>query len=245
MSDNQDFDNLATWANARTVTVEGTKVPEFLQGYLTCDVTNLDPGEVKPTVLCNLKGRVVANGWTYRDRDTPDELVRIVVHQSLADRVVEFLKPYAQFSRCKLSIENDPVMIRENLPEGDIAQTWSLVPSQPVPDKAAMADVSTEVERALVETSHPWLSSECSELFLPQMLGLHEVGAIDFQKGCYLGQEVVARAQFRGSVKRKLIKSNWQGSAPVIGQKIDATGVTVMVAHDPESSESGVLLSVN
>jgi hypothetical protein len=57
------------------------------------------------------------------------------------------------------------------------------------------------------------------------MLGLLDLGAIDFDKGCYLGQEVVARAQHRGKVKRTLQRLQWTGStAPEIGGDISKAG---------------------
>jgi tRNA-modifying protein YgfZ len=56
--------------------------------------------------------------------------------------------------------------------------------------------------------------SRTANEFLPQMLDLDRVGAISFSKGCYLGQEIVARAQHRGQVKRRLRRLAWRGSAP-------------------------------
>ena len=54
-------------------------------------------------------------------------------------------------------------------------------------------------------------------MFLPQVLGMHEAGAVDFDKGCYLGQEIVARAQFRGAVKRGIDIFEWYGQVPAAG----------------------------
>lgn len=53
----------------------------------------------------------------------------------------------------------------------------------------------------------PTVYSETSEHFVAQMLGLEELGAIDFKKGCYIGQEVIARAHYRGGVKRHLARA--------------------------------------
>jgi tRNA-modifying protein YgfZ len=54
----------------------------------------------------------------------------------------------------------------------------------------------------------PVIYPETSEHFVAQMLGLEELGAIDFQKGCYIGQEVIARAHYRGAVKRHLHRAS-------------------------------------
>ncbi len=48
-----------------------------------------------------------------------------------------------------------------------------------------------------------WLGAETSEKFIPQMLGYDQIGAVSFSKGCYPGQEIVARARYLGKVKRK------------------------------------------
>ncbi|MDE2090477.1 MAG: folate-binding protein YgfZ [Gammaproteobacteria bacterium] len=52
----------------------------------------------------------------------------------------------------------------------------------------------------------PVIYPETSEHFVAQMLGLEELGAIDFKKGCYIGQEVIARAHYRGGVKRHMLR---------------------------------------
>ncbi|MGH8370448.1 MAG: YgfZ/GcvT domain-containing protein, partial [Gammaproteobacteria bacterium] len=51
----------------------------------------------------------------------------------------------------------------------------------------------------------PTIYPETSEHFVAQMIGLEELGAIDFKKGCYIGQEIIARAHFRGAVKRHML----------------------------------------
>ena len=50
----------------------------------------------------------------------------------------------------------------------------------------------------------PWINTECTEKFLPQSLNLDELGGLSHQKGCYPGQEIIARVYHRGQVKRRL-----------------------------------------
>lgn len=67
-----------------------------------------------------------------------------------------------------------------------------------------------------------------TETFLPQMLNYHLNGAISFKKGCYTGQEIVARTHYRGQVKRQLLRATLTGPAPLPGSDIaDASGKTV------------------
>jgi tRNA-modifying protein YgfZ len=61
----------------------------------------------------------------------------------------------------------------------------------------------------------PVIYPETSEHFVAQMLGLEELGAIDFKKGCYIGQEVIARAHYRGAVKRHLHRACCRANQPI------------------------------
>ena len=71
---------------------------------------------------------------------------------------------------------------------------------------------------------------------------MHDVGAIDFDKGCYLGQEIVARAQFRGAVKRGIDQFAWQGERPAAGDSREDPEFgkgTVISTAGVEASERG------
>ena len=80
---------------------------------------------------------------------------------------------------------------------------------------------------ACVEAGFVVVSKPVAQAFLPQMIGLTDVGAVSFSKGCYLGQEVVARAQHRGEVKRKLRRYRFDGRAPVTGDDVMQDGAKV------------------
>jgi folate-binding protein YgfZ len=64
------------------------------------------------------------------------------------------------------------------------------------------------------------------EAFVPQMLNYESVGGVNFKKGCYPGQEVVARSQFRGTLKRRAFLAHSQAEL--------AAGQEVFQAADPE-----------
>jgi hypothetical protein len=67
-----------------------------------------------------------------------------------------------------------------------------------------------------------------AESFLPQMLGLTALGGVAFDKGCYLGQEIVARTEHRGELKRRLVRARWRGAdAPPAGTVVAAGGRTM------------------
>jgi tRNA-modifying protein YgfZ len=59
----------------------------------------------------------------------------------------------------------------------------------------------------------PRITAATVEQFVPQMINLERVGGVDFQKGCYPGQEVVARSQYRGTLKRRMHLFSTDGPA--------------------------------
>ncbi|MDZ7683822.1 MAG: hypothetical protein U5O39_01085 [Gammaproteobacteria bacterium] len=61
-----------------------------------------------------------------------------------------------------------------------------------------------------------------TESFIPQMFDYHRTGAVDFDKGCYLGQEIVARMQHRGKVNRKLFRGH--GAELAAGDTLNVDG---------------------
>jgi folate-binding protein YgfZ len=64
-----------------------------------------------------------------------------------------------------------------------------------------------------IKAGIPWVTAATQELFVPQMADLPRIGAVSFTKGCYPGQEIVARAQYRGEVKRRLFRGHVQAAA--------------------------------
>jgi len=190
---------------------QGSDVLSFLQGYLTVDTDNLPAGTSRLAALTNLQGRVVADGWC----TTPAaDVLEWTVHGSLADPVAGFLHRYLAFSRTSVEVRADDHLVVGVL-EPDMRPNVRTLDDE--------ADLSTLLDSHAAVSAARWqagcvdarialVSQPTSEAFLPQMLGLVEAGAVDFDKGCYLGQEVVARAQHRGEVKRGLVRL--QGPVP-------------------------------
>jgi folate-binding protein YgfZ len=69
----------------------------------------------------------------------------------------------------------------------------------------------------------PWVTSATQDQFLPQMIGLDSIGGVSFDKGCYTGQEIVARTHYLGEVKRKLRLGHVSGGVRA-GDKLFAAG---------------------
>ncbi len=210
----------------------GSDAETFLQGYLTIDTSRIQDAEPVFAALTSLKGRVVASGWCIRPAAG---VLDWVVHASLSERIAGFMRPYLAFSRTSLApLADDHLVVGRIPPDGPPCVAVITSP----------ADLSRLLAGHAVTTAPAWqaacvaarlalVSGPVSEAFLPQMLGLVEAGAVDFGKGCYLGQEVVARAQHRGAVKRQLIRL--QGDPGDV-----APG---MPLKDPDDHEAGMLIS--
>jgi tRNA-modifying protein YgfZ len=92
-----------------------------------------------------------------------------------------------------------------------------------------------------IVTGMPLVTGPTQDQFVPQMTNLELIGGISFQKGCYTGQEVIARAQYRGKVKRRMYLAHIAGAAAQAGDRVvgaddnePAGGVVVNAAPSPE-----------
>ena len=221
-------------ATLTELTLAGPDAAKFLQGYLTCDADTLAEGVGTPMAYCNIKGRVLANGWA---RGRPDR-VGLIVHATAVEALSEHLSKYLVFARSQLG-SPAPQALLPSEHDGDGIELrpfgWRLVP-------AAAADAPADLDRLCIDAGFAVVSAPVSERFLPQMLGLTDIGAVHFDKGCYLGQEVVARAQYRGEVKRRIRRYRYRGERPAAGSATSPSGVVVHVAED--DGDGGLALVV-
>jgi folate-binding protein YgfZ len=88
-----------------------------------------------------------------------------------------------------------------------------------------------------LETGLPLIDVQTSDQYLPQMLNLLELGAINFDKGCYVGQEIIARLHYRGNVKRRLYVATCETLSPVVA------GDEVLAASGGMKRASGKVLA--
>ena len=209
---NTSAGELTLWGEAQIVQVQGDAALDFLQGYLTCNTDRLSADELTPMAMCNVKGRTIVSGWAY----LCDAQVQLIVHKTLAETTVEFLTPFARFHRCQLEVnQNKSVYITTDASSSfAVFDQYLTILSHQATDADQSTASLTEFELSLVRHNFVFLRTESSARHLPQALGLAAIGALDFDKGCYLGQEIVARAEFRGALKRGLSQFSWAPSAP-------------------------------
>ncbi|MDJ0941548.1 MAG: hypothetical protein QNJ00_17425 [Woeseiaceae bacterium] len=178
-----------------TIVVSGDDAREFLQGQLTQDVARLDENATNPPLLsawCNPKGRVIA---LLRLSKTGSGYA-LALPAELADAVVKRLTMFR--FRSKVDFE-----------------TRLATPAELGFDGASEDFLLTSLRDGIADIRGPQ-----SEEFTPHMLNLDLLDAVSLDKGCYTGQEIVARTHYRGATKRRMLR--FTSSAPVsAGDKVE------------------------
>ena len=207
---------------------QGADAAAFLQGYLTADMDALRSDLALPLACCNLKGRVVASGWACGQ---PHD-VRLLATASAAAALADHLRKYLLLSKSKLTAAAARVRFSPTPSAGAVELPptgWHATLDAPADEAHA------EFARACVASGFVAVAAPVLAAFLPQMVGLTDVGAVSFSKGCYLGQEVVARAQHRGRVKQTLRSYRHAGAPPPVGAAVvageDKIGTVVAVGR--------------
>ena len=234
----------------------GSDVLSFLQGYFTCDTDRISDQALHPAAICNLQGRVTAFGWVLALEQSQ---LLWIVPQSVVAKIQVMLKPYLAFSKTRMEIlADDHLLLASICPDGAGNITANVQLELITSDTALQqrwqtqgAGQRSEIDFALIRARVPWLTAAVTDRFLPQMLNLVEIGAISFDKGCYLGQEVVARAQHRGKVKRQL--TPLQHTEPVaanpgtelINSQRRSIGMVIQSAADSTHAMSLCVLQTN
>jgi folate-binding protein YgfZ len=252
----------------------GSDALTFQQGYLTCDMTALEETRAQWGAYCNIKGRVIADVTVVLTVGHPT----LVVHGSLRDPVIASLHKYLAFSRSRFDaadsapillglIEpNDPALPSEPLTalpfRGGLAVAMPGSPQRVMlllPPAEAQSTWLEYEARGETGDANAWdlcdvragiahVTRSTSESFLPQMLDYDQLGAVSFTKGCYLGQEIVARTQHRGQPKRHLHRLRWSGTPmPAAGEALlgaDDRSAGTLVNAAADGAASGDALAV-
>jgi tRNA-modifying protein YgfZ len=104
-----------------------------------------------------------------------------------------------------------------------------------------LGDDSTEWNHLEVMSAIPRIVLATQEQFVPQMINFESVAGVDFKKGCYPGQEIVARSQYRGAIKRRLQLA--QINKDSLGSVLTAPGLELFHSNDPSQPAGMVVLS--
>ena len=101
-----------------------------------------------------------------------------------------------------------------------------------------------------IQAGIPWLFKATSEEFVPQMINLDKLNAISFEKGCYTGQEIVARTHYLGKNKRAMYQASCAADADIMlgcsiseaGDENNLLGTVVLLSKQETSNQLLVVL---
>lgn len=237
------------------VRIQGADAAAFLHGQLTQGIVGLSSDRAAPVAYCTPQGRLLANGVIWR---TGDDRFVWMVSQDVAEGLIKRLRMFVLRAKVTLDLDatlrawgvwgidavaatlhGTPAWTRVAIAGADwivapMAQAerpaaWRVADTAPdvLPDASSAAGEDAWAALRLA-SGWPWIWAASQDMFLPASLDMDLNGTIDFAKGCYPGQEVIARSHYRGTVKRRLACGAvpWETGAPALppGSDLYAAG---------------------
>lgn len=229
--------------------IDGPDAATFLQGQATCDTRLVSPARGALGALCNLQGRMIASFFVVA---APDGL-RLVMPRDRVAPVLQHLKKYAVFSKVMLRDAGDERLLTGLFGAGAEAAAAALAGNVPAATHdagttealtllrlrgkhrfLAISAAPLAIDAAASDLAH-WTQSAIAagellvdganaDKFLPQGLNYDVIDGVSFKKGCYTGQEVVARMHFKGKMKERLYHGSTDGDAPAAGTPVYRAG---------------------
>jgi tRNA-modifying protein YgfZ len=212
------------------IRAHGADAASFLHSQLTADFVQLDQTQARLAGYCSAKGRLLASFVAWKTQ--PDELL-LACSADVLPATLKRLSMFVLRAKCKLSDATAELALYGLAGDAATRWLGDAAPAQPwqqrslgaahvvrLPDAQGLARYlwaapAAEAAPALpslslaswlwldVHSGVPLITGATAEQFVPQMVNLELVGGVNFQKGCYPGQEVVARSQYRGTLKRR------------------------------------------
>lgn len=221
---------LANLSHLGLIKVVGEQGRSFIHGQVTTDISSLATDQWRWGAHCDPKGKMLASFRTFAIQDAlfmlmPKDAIEVDLPQ---------LQKYAVFSKATLSnasaewtllgVAGEQASQFVNKHFGDIQQELTLIENGAIlkdaerfilvltPDTAAALVAQSELSvfdasawQALeIAAGYPNLAASHASQYVPQMCNLQAVNGISFNKGCYMGQETIARMKYRGGNKRAL-----------------------------------------
>ncbi|AAV81660.1 folate-binding protein [Idiomarina loihiensis] len=230
------------------LSVSGEDADSFLQGQLTCDLRKLDQDNCLYGAHCDQTGKAFSIFWLYRE----DDAVFLIMHRSAIEGSLAQLKKFGVFSKVTIEDVSDDWSIAgvfgskaasvaaefdgRVMQVGTSPDQYLLLSQQPI-----STDYPQPYWDALeIERVRPQLTSENIQAFVPQMMNLQVWDGISFDKGCYIGQETIARMKYLGKQKRALFRLSGKVTAQVtagtqlekaIGENWRRAGTVIMAVN--------------
>lgn len=245
---------LARLDHLGTLELSGPDSRSFLQGQVTCDVETLDAGRTLPGAYCNPQGRMVCDFRLWQ-RATDQILMELEadtadIALSTFGRYIVFSKAELRDVTTQwahYAVWGDAAAALSGAPAVDVNAAWehegakwtapdipgcfkACLPTEAAADFEERLGSAEQVPSSLfreleIRAGIGHVTANTSGEFLPQSLNYQLTGRVSFKKGCYTGQEVVARMHYRGKVKRPALLAEVAGAAtPDPGERLYRAG---------------------
>jgi tRNA-modifying protein YgfZ len=221
------------WLQSYTVVdFKGDEARTFLQGQLSNDVFALADGQAQWQGYCQPQGRLIAAFALVR---AANDHFWALLPSSIAPAIAKRLSMFVMRSKLKVTTSDDGALgllgagemagsatllggrALLRIPAAQIGPFWREI-SQKFPPVSERRWQLAGIDAGIGE-----IQLGAQDMFVPQTIGWDAVG-VNYKKGCYPGQEVVARAHYRGAVKRKPIRIHSGGPLPAPGQELMVAG---------------------
>lgn len=258
------------------LSISGPDTRKFLQGQLSCDINAITPDNAVFGALCTPKGRMISNFYLLQgdDCDTllmlmPQECIALT-QQTLSKYIVfskaemRIAEQYALIGLSSdkpsnlLGLKNLQRLQGQHLATGpalcvannryllcverhQLETSWQILTEQ------LTVQGGNIWELADIQAGLGFVFAATQEEFIPQMLNMQLIDGINFDKGCYTGQEIIARTQYRGKIKRHMRRFNGSiSNLPTPGDELlnDAGKMLATVVSAEESTGQTSILAV-
>lgn len=211
------------------IRLEGPDAVKYLNGQVTCDVMALTPGQSILGAHCTPKGKVLAVFRLFRR----EQDLLLIYKKELTEIQLAELKKYAVFSKVTITDVSDQFDVfgiagtgtdawlatgpgADNIQCQINPDRWLILSEKQQPLELKLPECPATDWRGLdILDGLPQFGKNVQAEFIPQAFNLQALHGISFTKGCYTGQEIVARAKYRGTNNRALFILKGTSGQPV------------------------------
>jgi len=221
------------------ISVSGAEARHLLQGLVTSDVDDMEPGTARNSALLTPQGKILFEFILYAD--TPDRFLLDTLREP-APELVKRLTFYRLRAKVEITEMPDHIVAlwgdespqagprrfadprlpalgrRAILPSSELEATLS--------DCMRVSESAYQTHRIALGVAELGPDYGSGEIF-PHEADLDQLGGVDFAKGCFIGQEVVSRMHHRGTARSRFVPVEIDGPAPEAGTGIEAGGRTI------------------
>lgn len=246
------------------IEVTGKDATHFLQGQITCDVDELTKTNSFFSAFCNAKGRVISTLLLIKNNECLLLLVPLVLLEKVINTLqmyilradVQLHNGTHKYGLIGLNSSDSTVVARYPTTNFEVLSPQEIILKLPSNCRRylliSLIDHAMQLWTQFTQTQDfisvasaqwryqdisaglAWLDQETTCEYIPQMLNIDKLGGISFQKGCYTGQEIIARTHYLGKAKRELVLAECDSTALVARD-------TFIINHDNQQTVGKII----